>query len=201
MRLEAYIDQDQNISLNPLHFDEFDSSPSFVVRDWDVQRNSLKPQIDTRINVNRMKGFFNLTPFTGDNENETNFFKNSASITQHQKTTNKGLVFPNMYIRSEVDLQLPEVLKITSSFFEIISVTQTWRSMLLDIGDFVTLDITIGSTIYSDVPAMVRSIAFSADGLRVIITYWSFQMIPYDGYTPTYNGIVGGSTATITEET
>ena len=201
VRLEGHIDQNQKIKLNPLHFDEFDASPSFVVRDWDLERNSLKPQVDTRINVNRMKGFFNSNPFTKGNENETNFFKNSASITQNNKTINKGLVFPNMYIRSDVDLQVPEVLKITSSFFEIISVTQTWRSMLLDIGDFVTLDISIGSTLFTDVPCMIRSIAFSADGLRVIITYWSFQMIPFDGYAPTYNGIVGGSTATITEET
>ena len=159
------------------------------------------PRIDERINVNRMKGFFNFLPDVADNNNETNFFKNQASINQHLKTTEKGLVFPNLYVRSDVDLQVPEVLKITSSFFEVIEATQTWRSMLLDIGDFVTLDITIGATQFDNVPAMVRSIAFSSDGLRVIIKYWSFQLIPYDGYSPTYSGIVGGSTATITEET
>lgn len=201
VRLEAFINADQKISLNALHFDEFDANPSFIVRDWDLERNSFKPALDVRINVNRMKGFFNFLPDVGDNANETNFFKNQASITQVGKTIAKGLVFPNMYKRSEVDLQVPEVLKITSSFFEVIQATQTWRSLLLDIGDFVKLKVTIGATVFDDVPAMVRSIGFSADGLRVLITYWSFQMIPFDGYSPTYSGIVGGSTATITEET
>lgn len=201
VRLEGFINSDQNLSLNALHFDEFDSNPSFTVRNWDLEREKFVPKVDERLNVNRIKGFFNFLPDVNGENNETNFFKNQASIDQHLKTTEKGLVFPNMYIRSEVDLQVPEILKITSSFMEIIQVTQTWRSLLLDIGDFVTLDITIGATIFEDVPAMVRSIGFSADGLRVLITYWSFQLIPYDGYSPTYSGIVGGSTATITEET
>ena len=201
VRLEAFINSDQKISLNALHFDEFDASPSFVVRDWDLERNSFKPKLDVRINVNRMKGFFNFLPDIKDNNNETNFFKNQPSINQVGKVVAKGLVFPNMYQRSEVDLQVPEVLKITSSFFEVIETTQTWRSLLLDIGDFVTLQITIGATVFDDVPAMVRTIGFSADGLRVLITYWSFQMIPFDGYSPTHAGIVGGSTASITEET
>jgi len=200
-RLEGFINSDQLISLNPLHFDEFNPSPTFVVRDWDLERDRFKPMIDERVNVNRMKGFFNFLPDVAGENNETNFFKNQDSINQHLKTTEKGLVFPNMFIRSEVDLQVPEVLKITSAFMEVIQVTQTWRSMLLDIGDFVTLDITIGASVFENVPAMVRSIAFSSDGLRVIIKYWSFQLIPYDGYSPTYSGIVGGSTATITEET
>ena len=116
VRLEGFINSDQKLSLNPLHFDEFDSSPSFIVRAWDIERNTFKPKIDERININRMKGFFNLLPDTNENNNETNFFKNQASIDQYLKTTEKGVVFPNMYVRSEVDLQVPEILRITSSF-------------------------------------------------------------------------------------
>jgi hypothetical protein len=201
VRLEAFIDRNQKIKINSLHFDDFDASPTFIVRNWDLERNKFVPMLDTRINLNRLKGFFNDLPDSGENNNETNFFKNQASIDQVGKTLNKGVVFPNMYLRADVDLQVPEILKITSAFFEIIQSTQTWRSLLLEIGDFVTINVQIGATLFVDVPAMVRSIGYSSDGLRIIITYWSFQMMPYPGYAPTHTGIVAGDTATITEET
>ena len=200
VRLEAFIDRSQKIKISSLHWDEFNASPTFVARNWDVQRGTFSPKVDVINNLNRLKGFFNRLPDVGDNNNETSFFRNQASIDQVGKITEKGVVFPNLYIRSDVDNQVIELLKITSGFFEVIDVTQTWRSMLLDIGDFISVDVQIGATLFDDVPCMIRNIGYSAEGLKIILKLWSFQLLPFPGHAPGLTGIVAGDTATITEE-
>lgn len=201
VRLEAFIDRNQKLKISALHWDEFDDSPTFIVRNWDVERNTWQPKIDDRNNFNRTKGFFNWLPDLQDNFQETNFFRNAASITQVGRVIEKGMVFPNLHVQSDVDNQVQELLKITSGFLEMPTSNQTWRSLLLDIGDFVTVDIQIGSTIFEGVPCMIRDIGYQAKGLKITIRYWSFQGMPYGTWAGQGGGIVAGDTAAITEDT
>ena len=97
--------------------------------------------------------------------------------------------------------QLIETLKITSAYFENLDVTLTWRSMLLDIGDFVKLNVKIQSTQFENVPALIREVGYDPDGIKIPMRLWSCQLLPFPGYTPGYAGTVGGSTATIDVET
>jgi len=97
--------------------------------------------------------------------------------------------------------QLSETLRITSAYFENVEVTLTWRSMLLDIGDFVKINIKIQSTQFESVPALIREVGYDPMGMKIPLKLWSFQLLPFSGYTPGYLGTVGGSTATITAET
>ena len=202
VRAEAFINRNQKIQISALHFTEFATATSkLTVRNWDIERESFKPRIDLRNNINRAKGFFNFLPDLDDNFYRTNFFKNQAAIDQVGKTLEKGLVFPNLYIRSDVNNQVKEVLRITSGFFEEVEVTQTWRSLLLEISDFVTMDVTIGSTVFNAIPCLIRQIGYSSKGLKLPIKYWSFMSMPYSGWAGVGGGIVAGSTATIEEET
>jgi hypothetical protein len=201
VRVEAFINRDQKVQLSTLHFTDFATATSqLTVREWDIERGSFKPRLDLRNQINRAKGFFNRLPDLDDNIYRTNFFKNQAAITQIGKTLEKGLVFPNLYIRSDVNNQVEESLRLTSGFFEEIEVTQTWRSLLLEISDFVTMDVQIGSAVFDGIPCLVRDIGYSAKGLKIPIKYWSFMTIPYSGWAGVGGGIVAGSTATIEEE-
>lgn len=201
VRLEAFIDRNQKLKISSLHFEEFNDVPTHIVRNWDVKRNTFKPKIDERNNVNKIKGFYNFLPDIKQNFNETNFFKNDASITQVGRTIEKGLAFPNLHVESDVENQVIEILKITSGFFEQIEVVQTWRSLLLDIGDFVSMDVKIGSVNFDNVPCLIREIGYNAKGLEIPVKYWSFQLVPYGSWAGVGSGIVAGDTATITEET
>jgi len=202
VRAEAFINRNQKIQISSLHFTSFATATSkLTVRNWDIERESFKPRIDLRNNINRAKGYFNYLPDLDDNFYRTNFFKNQAAIDQVDKTLEKGLVFPNLYIRSDVNNQVKEVLRITSGFFEEVEVTQTWRSLLLEISDFVTMDVTIGSAVFNAIPCLIRSIGYSSKGLKLPIKYWSFMSMPYSGWAGVGGGIVAGSTATIEEET
>ena len=78
----------------------------------------------------------------------------------------------------------------------------TSRALLLDLGDFVKVNIQIGSTIFEDVPMMIRSIGYDPK-MKIPCRLWSMQMIPFanpGGWNPNYNGITGGDLATITEQ-
>jgi len=199
VRLEAFISRDQLIKINSLHFDDYVASPSFTVRNWDVVKDSFSLNIDTLNNFNRAQAAYNKLPDLGEEAFQTGIWRNQAAINQ-SRAISKLIVFPHLYEEATVIAQLKEIIKLASASFEIVDVQLTWRSMLLDIGDFVKLDVKIESTEFDESPAMIRDIGVDPVGLKIIARMFSFQMVPFSGYSPGYSGIVGGSTATITEE-
>ena len=200
VRVELYFNRSQKIALSSLHFDDFESSPSFVVRNWDIQKDSFIPQLDNRNNFNRMRAVYSYLPDMAENAFSTTYFKNQAAINQTDKQITKVLVYPNLYIESDVENQAKETLKIASAYREIVALALTNRAILLDIGDWVFLDIEIGSSQFSGVPCQIRDISYSTDGLKLPMRIWSFAMIPFGSWNPGYAGIVGGESATITQE-
>jgi len=201
VRVELFIDRNQKLKLTSLHLDEFESSPSFTVKNWDVVKDTFQPKIHERNNFNRAKAEFNFLPNRNQQYQETSVFRNEAAITQQGKEISKKIIFPNLYETTIVESQVEEMLRLASGIIEIIDLNLTWRSMLLDIGDFVKINVSIQSTVFDSVPAMIRDIGADPDGLKIPAKIWSFQMLPFPGWTPGYSGTVGGSTATITRET
>ena len=171
------------------------------MKNWDVEAGSFSPKLDDRNNFNRAAGSFNFLPSRNENFQETAVFRNAAAILQVGKTISKRIVFPNLYVSTDVVYQLKEILKIASGYIEVIETTLTWRSMLLDIGDFVKVNVSIQGTQFTDVPAIIREIGYDPSGIKIPIKLWSFQLLPFPGYSPTFSGITGGSTATIAQET
>ena len=188
------------MNISSLHLDEFEASPSFDLKAWDMERDTLVPKIDERNNFNRAKGTFNFLPNRNEDFQETAVFKNEAAITQANREISKRVVFPNLYEEATVIDQLSEILRIASGYIEHINVTLTWRSMLLDIGDFVKINVDIQGTQFEDVPALIRDIGYDPDGMKIPVKLWSFQMLPFPGHSPGFAGITGGSTATIVQE-
>jgi len=200
VRLEAFISRNQKLKINSLHFEDFAPSPTFILKNWDVVKNTFTPQLDEVNNFNRAQGTFDFHPDRNENARNTAIFKNTASVTQVGKQISKRVVFPNLYVEAEVVLNLKEILRLASSMFESINVTTTWRSFLLDVGDFILIDVKIGSVIFNEVPAMVRIIGADPDGLKIPMKLWSFAMVPFPGYEPGYNGTTGGYNASVVQE-
>jgi hypothetical protein len=200
VRLEAFIDENLKIKINSLHFEDFNSSPSFKVNNWDIEKDSLQVSVDEQNNFNRAQGVYAYSPIRDENSRSTMIYKNDDSIAQVGKSISKKLVFPNLYVQNTVIDQLKEILKMSSAFIEVIDITLTWRALLLDIGNFVNLNIQLGSTEFINVPCMLRNIGYDPNGLKLPCKLWSFQMCPYPDYEPSYEGIVGGFNATITSE-
>jgi hypothetical protein len=201
VRLEAFLSRGQKFKLSSLHFEDFQASPSHVVRNWDIEDATFAPKLDDKNVWNRARAAYSFNPAENENSFETAIYRNSAAITQIGKQISKKVVFPNLYEESTVILQLIEMIKLASGYSEFIEITLTPRAVLRDIGDFVLINVNMGSVIFENVPAMIRDISYDPKGLRIPVRLWSFQMLPFPGYSPGYAGIVGGSTASITQET
>ena len=200
VRLEAYISRDLKIKINSLHFEDWDSSPSFNIRNYDIVKDSFQTSIDDQNNFNAGQGVYNFLPDVNEDAYSTPIFNNPAAITQAGRRIAKKIVFPNLYFQTHATDQLWEILRLASSTLELVTTSLTWRSILLDIGDFVNVNVSIGSTILENVPAMIRDIGYDPAGLKVVCKLWLMAMVPYPGYEPGYTGTVGGYSATIVEE-
>jgi hypothetical protein len=200
VRLEAFINRNGKLALSSLHFDEFELG-SYTIKNWDIEKGSMSPRIDDKLNFNRVRGSFNYLPNRNENYNETLTYRNDPAITQIGKEISKRIVYPNLYIPSQIEYQIKETLKITSSYLEIITMNLTWRSLLQDIGNFVRLNINIEGIVLDNVPGLIREIGYDPQGIKIYCVVWSFQMVPFlPTWNPGYAGIVGGDTATITSE-
>lgn len=198
--LEIFIDKENNISLNPLHADEFESSPSFIIRNDDVEEGSFKPIIDDRTNLNRLAGLFNRLPDIGESASQSAYYFNITNFNDTGVTFSERLNLPNLYARSQVELRVQDILSLTSAFAEFIELSCTWRSLLLDIGDYVLVDVKIGSVIFEQVPCQIREKTYDPQGLRIGFKLWSFQLLPFGSWPGQGGGIVGGNAGTLLKE-
>jgi len=200
VRIQLFENKDAKLDLHALHWDEFNDAPSFLVRNWDVERDSLQPAIDVQNNFNRCRGTYGFSPESGASNFATGYFRNQLAITQMGKILTRDLDYPNLYRSADVEIQVKETLKLASGYREVIQLTLTNRAILQDIGDWVLLDVRIGASQFASVPCLVREIGYSPEGLKLPIKLWSFAMLPFGDWDPGYEGIVGGESATITAE-
>lgn len=200
VRVELFVNRSQKIALSSLHWEDFNATPNFQLSNWDIEKDSLVPQIDDRNNFNRVRAVFSYLPDVNDNAFSTRYFRNQAAINQAGKEITKLLVYPNLHDASQVEAQVQETLKLVSGYREIIVCSVTTRAILKDIGDWVLLNVQIGSTVFSNVPCQIRDISYSPQGLKLPVRLWSFAMLPFGSWNPSYAGTVGGQNATITAE-
>jgi hypothetical protein len=187
-----------------LHFEDFQASPSYSVSNWDIIRGTFKPSTDSLNQFNRAKADYCYSPPTQENRLSTALYRNDSAIIQQGREISKLITFPNLYIGSDVENQLIEILKL-AAYIENIEMSLTSRSFLKDISDEIVLNINIGSVVFegsSDlVTGKIRLLNYDPETMTIFCKVWCFQMVPFPGSLKTgIAGIVGGSTATITQE-
>lgn len=201
VRLEVFVNRDDKLQVSSLHFEDFLATPTFTVHNWDMASDSLQPSVSETTNFNRAKADFDFNPSSGENRLSTPLFRNQSSIDQaNGRLISKLLTFPNLYIGSDVENQLQEMIKLGSGFLEMVQVTLTPRAFLKDLGEFISLNVDIGSIVYPEIPSLFRQLGYDPKGPSIPATLMCFQLIDFPGYTGP-SGTVGGSTATITQET
>jgi hypothetical protein len=200
VRLECFFNEANELEISPMHYEDWNSAPAFNIKNWDVERDSFKTAIDERTIFNRARATYNFEPIYEENASTTRFYKSTTSIAQLGKTISKEIVFPNLYVASQVEAQLQEILRLSIATPENVEFVATWRLLLQGLADFFALDVRIGASQFSDVPCRIRSIGFDPVGLKIVVKATSFQMFPFGVWNPGYTGIVGGQSATIVAE-
>lgn len=204
VRLEPFINRENKWSIRSLHFDEIPADPGYTLRNWDINLGSLKVNTSDRNNFNRAKADYAFNPATGQNSLSTGIYRNQAAISQaNNREISKLITFPQLYVQSDVENQLIEIIRLASGYTEFIDCVLTPRSFLKDLGDYVQLSFNIGSIEFEDsgtkIVGMIRDISYSPDTMGIGVKIWVYQMIN----TPTYTGPAGtvaGFDATVTKE-
>jgi hypothetical protein len=204
VRLEPYIDRNNKWALSSLHFDEIPTSPSYKVRNWDISKSSLNIQTSERNNFNRAQADYSFDPAKGQNAFSTAIYRNQDAITQaNNREISKLITFPQLYVESDVENQLIEILRLASGYTEFIDCVLTPRSFLKDIGDYIQLSIDIGSIEFSEaaspIVGMIRDLSYIPGTMGIGARIWVYQMINFPGYTGPA-GTVAGFDQTITKE-
>lgn len=199
VRLQLFQNKNGKLDLHSLHWDDFDDTPSFVAKNWDVERESLRPTLDVQNNFNRARGLYAYSPESKETGFASGYFRNAAAIAQAGELT-RELLYLNLYRLADVEVQIKETLKIASGYREVIELTLTNRAILQDIGEWILLDIQVGSVQLNGVPCLIREIGYSPNGLKLPVKLWSFAMLPFGSWNPGFAGIVGGESATISAE-
>lgn len=200
VRMEAFVDSDQKLGVLSLRFEDMVADPSYRVRNWDIELDSLSLSVDEKNNFNRAQGAYAFDPVTNENALLTRVFKNQAAITQTGKAISKRIISPNLYIGTDVESEVVNILKLASATPEFIDCSLTWRSILQDVGGWVKLNIAFGGVKFSEVPCLVRSLGYDPQGIKLPVRLWSFQQTPFPGWSGQGSGIVGGYNATIVAE-
>jgi hypothetical protein len=198
--MEAFVDANQKLGVLSLRFEDMVASPSYPVRNWDIELDSLSLSVDEKNNFNRAQGAYAFDPVTNENALLTRVFKNQAAITQTGKAISKRIISPNLYIGTDVESEVVNILKLASATPEFIDCSLTWRSILQDVGGWVKLNIAFGGVKFSEVPCLVRSLGYDPQGIKLPVRLWSFQQTPFPGWSGQGSGIVGGYNATIVAE-
>lgn len=203
VRLELFTSKDSKLKISSLHLDDIAAAfltPVLTIKNWDVERSSLKLEIDDRNNFNRAKAAYAFLPDVKENGYFTRVWKNTASISAVGREISKQISLPNLYIEADAVTEVQEILRLSSAFFEVMTCGLTWRSVLLEPGDVCALSVKIGASQFDNAPILIRSIGYESEGLKLTVRMWSFQMIQLLTYSPGFAGMTGGLSATLAEE-
>lgn len=204
VRLEPFINRDNKWALSSLHFDEIPPNPSYKIRNWDISLGSLNIVTSEINNFNRAQADYAFDPSKGQNSLSTAIYKNQDAITQaNNKEISKLITFPQLYVESDVENQLIEILRLSSGYTEFIDCVLTPRSFLKDIGDYVQLGINIGSVEFSEasnpIVGIIRDLSYIPGSMGIGAKIWVYQMLNFPGYAGP-SGTVAGFDQTITKE-
>ena len=214
IRLEIYIDKDDKLSLHGMYFESFQAEPAYTIKNWDLIKDSLNPRLDDTAIFNAAQADYGFCPAINENSFSTPIYKNELAITQMNNKISKLIVFPNLYIESNVITQLTAMLRL-APYIEYLECSLTSRSMLLDIGDQISLNIDIGGisfttyfdedgyeTLFNDkVTGIVRRIGYDPKGLSIPVKIWLLQMVSFtDSLKTDVVGKVTGYDIAITQE-
>ena len=187
VRLEVYVNNDNKLAITSLWMEDFIPAPSFKLTNFDIIRGTLKPRLEDRNVFNSAKAEYGFDPSITQNRFSTAQYSNETAVTQMGSKIAKLIVFPNLYEESHVLDNLTEILRLIP-YVEYIECSVTPRSLLLELGQNIGLNINVGGfnlvdkfgVLYNDmVTGIVRSLGFDPKGMSIPIKVWMLQMVAF----------------------
>ena len=200
VQLQMFIDSKGKINLFSTDFEDFKNQiDTTSIKQADIVKNSLAVRLRDNNSFNRCRASFAYNPRRRENHLYTAHWKNTVSIAAiGREIPSQTLQFPNLYIRSQVEYHLKQILKLSSAFFEEVEVGLTWRHMLQDLGEYTKQSYIVSQLEFKGTPAVFRRITHNPD-YSLSCSLWCLQQVPFGDWSGG-EGSIGGDASIIEAE-
>lgn len=190
VRLKMVVLSDGTIDLFSLHFEDWPAPTSIrKIESFEIVEKSLKITTEPRNFICGANANYAFTPSAQATMLRTNLLTNNVSKTAiGGSNLLKTIDFPNLYVESDVNAQISEYVRMFSFPLEYLSISTAWTGLLDEVGDFVTVNVQLGSINYSNVPCVVMEKGINLQTFEVQYKLLSLNGFSYPNNLVTYTG-------------
>lgn len=192
VRLKLFVDKNGLFQLFSLHFEDWPSTSSIRKIDkFQVIEQSLKINLDEQNFICGANANYSFTPVANSTMLKTILKTNTTSKTAIGGTNIlKTIDFPNLYVQSDVDNQITEIVRLFSFPLEYLTISTAWTGLLDDIGDFINIDIQLNGINYSNVPCVILEKSVNLQTFQIDYKLLSLNGFSYPNNVLTLTGML-----------
>ena len=192
VRLKLFVDKNGLFKLFSLHFEDWPTTSSVRKIDkFQVIEQSLKVNLDEQNFICGANANYSFTP-TSNATMLTTILKtnNTAKTAIGGSNILKTIDFPNLYVQSDVDNQITEIVRLFSFPLEYLTISTAWTGLLDDIGDFLNIDIQLNGINYQNVPCIIIDKTVNLQTFQIDYKLLSLNGFSYPNNVLTLNGML-----------
>lgn len=159
----------------------------------DIMVDTFQPGKETNQYFNQAQATYKVYPFSDANVTSDQY-TSPAGVAFAGRKIPRTFTFDAVYRRQDMDVLMPQLLRLSVSDPEFVQVTFGFRVLRTQMHDFVSLTfdseidpvtgLKIGGRRFNKVPCMVRKLSYNLDNMTVAMKLWSLGTTPFPGYTP-----------------
>lgn len=199
VRLKFFINSNGLFELLSLHFEDWQAPSSLRKIDkFQVIEESIKITLDDKNYICGANGNYSFTPVSNATMLKSPLLTNQTSKTAIGGTNVlKTIDFPNLYVASDVANQLTEYIRLFSFPLEYVTLSTAWTGLLDDIGDFINIDIQIGSINYINVPCIIMDKSIDLQTFKIQYKLLSLNGFSYPNNVLSLTGMLSSYNQTL----
>jgi hypothetical protein len=199
VRLKLLVLNDGSLDLFSLHFEDWPTYTSLRQIDkFQVVENTIKINTEPKNFICGANGNYAFTSVA-----KATMLRTTLKINETSRTAIGGskllktIDFPNLYVASDVDNQVTEYVRFFSFPLEYITFTTAWTGLLDDVGDFVNVNIQLGSINYSNVPCVIMDKSVNLQTFEIQYKLLSLNGFSYPNNLLSYSGALSSYNQTL----
>lgn len=153
-----------------------------IVNQYDISEDTISVSSEPRVFLTEAQANFSWIPWLNTNGGTTKKIRNDNADYLIQRTISKEFDVPSLYREDDALDVLAVYVRLASASLVTITMELGWRHLLLDLGDFISLNIKSGNLNYENVPCQVRKISILPKVTGSEVQLVSFINFSYPNY-------------------
>lgn len=187
VRCDLYVDKARKFGVCTQHPEDVPLLSTLRhIEPFHVLEDTIQPRTDKKNVLTSADCTFALVPTLKGTAIRSKKFNNNNAISKMAGDTAKSIDLPNLYREADALYQLKEMIRFYSAGMEQINLSVAWVHLNVELGEWVTLSLDVGSLKFDRVPCQVRSISVEPHGGALELELLSVANFAVPNYTPEY---------------